>query len=380
MKVIAIVAATLLVAAVSAKIYLHEDFASMDKWVNSEKKSDFGKFVLSSGDFYGDKEINQGIKTSQDAKFYSASRELETEATNEGKDFVVSLSVKHEQGLDCGGGYIKLLPNFDAKAFDGDSEYFMMFGPDQCGSTKRVHLIFNYKGENLLWKKQPRYPDDKLTHVYTVVVKPDNTYALYIDQEQKESGNLEDDWDFLKPKEIDDPSDKKPADWVDEAQIADPEDKKPEDWDDEPAEIKDADASKPDDWDDEEDGEWEAPMVPNPKYKGEWKPKMIPNPEYKGVWAPKKIANPDYVADDKLYQIQKPVKNVGIDIWQVKSGSIFDNIIVGDSLEEVNAIVDKTWKATKDAEKAAFDAQEEAAKKAADEAKANDDEDDKEDL
>jgi hypothetical protein len=28
------------------------------------------------------------------------------------------------------------------------------------------------------------------------------------------------------------------------------------------------------DWDDEDDGEWEAPTVPNPEYKGEWKPKM----------------------------------------------------------------------------------------------------------
>ena len=28
------------------------------------------------------------------------------------------------------------------------------------------------------------------------------------------------------------------------------------------------------DWDDEDDGEWEAPTIPNPEYKGEWKPKM----------------------------------------------------------------------------------------------------------
>lgn len=28
------------------------------------------------------------------------------------------------------------------------------------------------------------------------------------------------------------------------------------------------------DWDDEDDGEWEAPTIPNPEYKGEWKAKM----------------------------------------------------------------------------------------------------------
>lgn len=300
-----LVALLCIAAAVNAKVYFHEPFDSKDKWVDSGKKSDYGKFVLSSGDFYGDKSINQGLKTSEDAHFYASSVEIPTEVSNEGKPFVVSLSVKHEQGLDCGGGYIKLLPAFNPKEFSGDSEYFMMFGPDQCGYTKKVHIIFNYKGNNLLWKKEPRYPDDKLTHVYTVLVNPDNTYEFYIDQEKKESGKLEDDWKFLEAKEIDDPNDKKPSDWVDDAEMDDPEDKKPSDWDSEPAQVADPDAKKPDDWDTEEDGEWEAPMIPNPKHKGEWRPKRIPNPAYKGTWKPKQIPNPKYEQDDKLYLIDR---------------------------------------------------------------------------
>jgi len=261
--------------------------------------------------------------------------------------------VKHEQGIDCGGGYIKIMPKMEPTEFHGDTEYHMMFGPDICGYTKKVHLIFNYKGENLLWKKEPRAPDDKLNHVYTVAVHPDNTYEFYLDGEKKESGKLDEDWSFLKPKEIDDPSDKKPADWVDDSQMDDPDDKKPGDWDDEPATTNDPDAKKPEDWDEGEDGEWEAPTIPNPKHKGDWHPKRIANTAYKGVWKAKQIANPEYEADEKLHKIRKPLTHVGIDIWQVKSGTIFDNIIIGDNLEEVNAIVDKTWKATKDAEKAA---------------------------
>jgi len=351
-----------LASAANAKIFLNENFDNDAAWATSGK-TDIGAMKLSSGDFSGDKEINQGYKTSEDAKFYATSRKVDA-VTNKGTDFVVSLSVKHEQGLDCGGGYVKLFGDTEAAKFDGDTQYHLMFGPDQCGSSKKVHIIFSYKGENLLWKKEPRYPDDKLTHVYTVAVKPDNTYEFFIDQEKKESGNLVDDWAFLAPKEIDDPSDIKPTTWVDEAQMADPEDKKPEDFDSEPKEIADPNAEKPDDWDTEEDGEWEAPQVPNPAFKGEWSPKMIPNPEYKGVWAPAQMANPKYESDEELYLIRKPIENVGIDVWQVKSGSIFDNIIIGDSLEEVNAIVDKTWKATKDAEKAAFDEKEAAAKAA----------------
>ena len=345
------------------KIYFHETFDTKDKWVSSVYKDDYGRFELSSGEFYGDKKANQGLKTAENAHFYAASRKLDEPVNNDGKDFVVSLSVKHEQGLDCGGGYIKLLPEMDPKRFHGESEYYMMFGPDQCGYTRKVHIIFNYKGENLLWKKEPRYPDDKLTHVYTVVVKSDNTYEFFIDMEKKESGKLEEDWKFLKPREIDDPTDKKPDDWVDVADMDDPDDKKPADWDNEPATVADPDAKQPEDWNDEEDGEWQHPTIPNPKYKGTWKPKKIPNPKYKGQWKPRQIANPDFKEDAKMYAMSKPIQHVGIDVWQVKAGSIFDDIIIGDNLEEVNALVEKTWKATKDAEKKAFDEKEAAAKK-----------------
>jgi len=372
--VIVIVAALLCVA--HATVHFHEDFANLNRWVQSEKKDDYGKATLSSGEFSGDTQISHGLKTSQDAKFYAISAELPTGVTNDGKDLVISMSVKHEQGLDCGGGYLKFLPQLDPKAFHGESEYHLMFGPDQCGYNKRVHVIFGYKGENLLWKKEPKYPDDKLTHVYTLRVTPDNKYEMYIDQELKESGSLEQDWNFLKPKLIDDPSEKKPSDWVDNAQIDDPEDKKPEDWDNEPATVVDPEAKKPDDWDDEEDGAWEAPQIPNPKAKGSWRARRIPNPAYKGEWKPKQIDNPDYSPDDKLHLIRKPIKHVGLDVWQVKSGSIFDNIILGDDLAEVNAIVDKTWKAIKDAEKKA----EEDLKKAQDEKKAEEKTEEKEDL
>jgi calreticulin len=361
-------------------IYYQETFdAGMDNWVQSAKKSDYGKFVLSSGDFYGDKKINQGIKTSQDAKFYAISAPVGT-ITNENKDLVVSMQVKHEQGIDCGGGYIKLLSNLEPKELHGDSEYWMMFGPDVCGYTRKVHLIINYKGTNHLWKKEPRVPDDKFTHVYTVVIHPDNTYEFYLDEEKKESGKIEDDWSILKPKQIDDPSDSKPSDWVDQAQMDDPDDKKPEDWDNEPDTIPDPDAKQPEDWDESEDGKWEPPTIQNPKAKGEWHPKRIPNPKYKGVWKAKQIPNPEYVDDKNLYQTPKPLTHVAIDVWQVKSGTIFDNIIIGDNLEEVNAIVEKTWKATKDAEKKAHDDKNKSEEKKEDEHAGHDHEEDKEEL
>jgi len=52
-------------------------------------------------------------------------------------------------------------------------------GPDICGpGTKKVHVIFSYKDKNLLINKDIRCKDDIYTHLYTLIVKPDNTYKV----------------------------------------------------------------------------------------------------------------------------------------------------------------------------------------------------------
>jgi len=201
-------------------------------------------------------------------------------------------------------------------------------------------------------KKDIKCETDEFTHLYTLIVRPDNTYEVLIDQKQVAKGSLKEDFDMLPPKEIKDPNAKKPSDWVDEKSIPDPEDKKPAGWDDTPAEIPDPDAKKPDDWDDELDGEWEAPMIDNPEFKGEWKPKMIPNPAYKGEWIHPVVPNPDYVDDDNLYAYASN-KFVGIEIWQVKAGTIFDNVLVTDDVDEATKVAEIT-KQLQEAEQKAF--------------------------
>jgi len=340
----------------SATTHFKEEFDAdwAGRWVQSnfkEAEGTRGDFVRSHGKFYGDAEADQGVQTSQDARFYAYTAAF-PKFSNEGKDLIVQYTVKHEQKIDCGGGYIKLLPStVDQKEFNGDSVYNIMFGPDICGSaTKRVHLIFNYNGKNHLLKKNVPAESDEFTHLYTLILHPDNTYEIQIDQKEVAKGSLKEDWDMLEPKMIKDPSAKKPEDWVDAKEIADPEDKKPEGWDDIPAQIADPDAKKPEDWDDELDGEWEAPQIANPEYKGEWAPKMIPNPAYKGEWIHPEIPNPAYKDDDNIY-LYKDTGAVGFELWQVKSGTIFDNILVTDSLEEANAHAEATWAKTTKGEK-----------------------------
>jgi len=309
------------------------------------------------------------LKTSEDARFYAISAKF-AEFSNEGKNLVLQFSVSNSQSLDCGGGYIKLLPaGFEQGGFNGETGYHIMFGPDICGSTKRTHVILSQGTENFLLNKEIRAETDVYTHVYTLIIRPDNTYVVKIDGEEKQTGTIEDDWSILPPKQIADPSKSKPTDWVDEKRIADPTDVKPADWDEQPAEMADPDAKKPDDWDDDLDGDWVAPTIPNSDYRGEWRARTIENPAYIGEWEHPQIDNPEYKPNPNLYKYS--FGGLGIEIWQVKSGTVFGNFLVTDSEsaaeEAVTSILSYVAeeKAAKEKKDAAARAEAEAAKAAA---------------
>uniref|UniRef100_A0A804UCX5 Calreticulin n=1 Tax=Zea mays TaxID=4577 RepID=A0A804UCX5_MAIZE len=296
------------VAAVAGEVFFQEKFEDgwESRWVKSEWKKDenmAGEWNHTSGKWNGDAE-DKGIQTSEDYRFYAISAEY-PEFSNKDKTLVLQFSVKHEQKLDCGGGYVKLLGggDVDQKKFGGDT-----------------------------------------------------SYSILIDNEDKQTGSIYEHWDILPPKKIKDPEAKKPEDWDDKEYIPDPEDKKPEDWDD------------------EEDGEWTAPTIPNPEYKGPWKQKKIKNPNYQGKWKAPMIDNPDFKDDPYIYAFDS-LKYIGIELWQVKSGTLFDNIIITDDPALAKTFAEETWGKHKEAEKAAFD-EAEKKKEEEDAAKGGDDEDD----
>jgi calnexin len=274
--------------------------------------------------------------------------------------------------------------------FSNTSPYVVMFGPDKCGHTNKVHFIVNHKNpktgeyEEKHMNAPPAAKIAKTSELYTLIVNPNNTFAIKVNGEQVKEGSLLEDFTpaFNPPKEIDDEKDTKPADWVDESRIPDPEAKKPEDWDedapfevvdetatkpedwleDEPLTIPDPEAVKPEDWDDEEDGDWIAPAVPNPKcdevsgcgpwekpmvknpaYKGKWTAPYIDNPAYKGVWAPRKIKNPNYF-EDKTPANLEPMGAIGFEIWTMQNDILFDNIYIGHSIADAEKFAEESWK------------------------------------
>ena len=356
MSVAAIALASL--ASVAAEVYFEEDFSGAweKNWVTGAPEGkEMGKWAVSPGKWFVDEEVNKGLQVTEDMRFHSITAKMPKKASSKKKDLVLQFSVKVEnhQYAFCGGGYIKLMgEGLKQETFGGDDAYHVMFGPDLCGyDVSHIQAIFGHKGENLLKteKISLEYSDkNEFTHLYTLHIKPDGTYEIFFDLESKASGKMVEDWGF--PKEtIDDATDKKPDDWVDETEIDDPEDKKPAGYDDIPAQIADPDATKPEDWDDEDDGEWEPPLIDNPEFKGEFMAKKIENPAYKGEWSPKQIANKDYVKGEQLAAFD--AKYIGYELWIVNNGTIFDNILVTDDIAYAKAQGEKLWRPTSKGEK-----------------------------
>ncbi|RDW77097.1 putative calcium-binding protein cnx1 [Coleophoma cylindrospora] len=351
-----------------------------------------GEWAVEEPTVYKGMEGDKGLVVKNAAAHHAISAKFPKKIDNKGKTLVVQYEVKLQNGLECGGAYLKLLRDNKAlhqEEFSNVSPYVIMFGPDKCGTTNKVHFIVNHKNpktgkyEEKHLASAPAARIVKTTELYTLIVHPNNTYIIKLNNEQVKEGSLLEDFSpaFNPEKEIDDVKDTKPATWVDEARITDPEAKKPEDWDEEapfeivdeaatmpedwlesePLTVPDPEAEKPEDWDDEEDGDWVAPTVPNPKcndvsgcgkwekpmtknpaYKGKWTAPLIDNPAYKGVWAPRKIKNPDYY-EDKTPANFEPMGAIGFEIWTMQNNILFDNIYIGHSVEDAAKLAEESF-------------------------------------
>merc|ERR1712218_196982 len=94
---------------------------------------------------------------------------------------------------------------------------------------------------------------------------------------------------------------------------------------------------------------WEPPKISNPAYKGKWHAPKIDNPAYKGVWKAKQIPNPNFFVDESPAILPK-IDAVGIDIWTMSRGIIFDNIAISVDVAKAKAFADQTFKVRKEIE------------------------------
>ncbi|XP_026326418.1 calnexin [Hyposmocoma kahamanoa] len=379
------------------KVYLAEHFdneeAFKKKWIKSEAKKQGVDENIAKYD--GKWEIQApsrkilkddlGLVLTTEAKHAAISTLLDKPFEFKDKPLVVQYEVTMQEGQNCGGAYIKLLSKgtdtkADLRKFYDQTPYTIMFGPDKCGNDNKLHFIFRHQNpingtfEEKHSKKPSKRIDefytDKEPHLYTLIVRPDNTFTILVDNKEVNSGSLLEDFTppVNPPEEIDDPEDKKPDDWDEREKIVDPSATKPDDWDedapaqiidsnavkpdgwldDEPEMIPDPEAKKPEDWDEDMDGEWEPPLIDNPAckaaagcgvwmppkianpaYKGLWRAPLIANPNYKGKWTPRRIPNPNYFKDDKPFRMT-PIHAVGFELWSMSPRLLFDNLVITD--------------------------------------------------
>ncbi|XP_028815461.1 calnexin isoform X2 [Denticeps clupeoides] len=396
--------------------YFAESFdrGTLDSWVLSKaKKDDIDEEIAKYDGKWEVEEMkdsklpgDKGLVLKSRAKHHAISGLLLRPFVFNTKPLIVQYEVNFQTGIDCGGAYVKLLsqtPELDLDQFVDKTPYTIMFGPDKCGEDYKLHFIFRHKNPKTgeFEEKHAKKPDsdlrtyytDKKTHLYTLVLNPDNSFEVLIDQTVVNSGNLLNDMTpaVNPPAEIEDPNDQKPEDWDERPKIQDPDAVKPEDWDedapakvqdeeavkpdgwldDEPEYIGDPDALKPEDWDEDMDGEWEAPqvsnpacesapgcgkwerpMIDNPNYKGKWKPPMIDNPNYQGVWKPRKISNPDFFEDLHPFRMSS-FSAVGLELWSMSSDIFFDNFFITDDRNVAERWAEDGWGLKKAAEGAA---------------------------
>ncbi|KAH3672738.1 hypothetical protein WICMUC_004144 [Wickerhamomyces mucosus] len=373
-----------------------DDWSDLWKISRSKRNEEFaynGEWSVEESIAYSAFKNDRGLVLKTPAAHHAISAKLPHEFDNNNNTLALQYEVKTQEGLKCGGAYLKLLNAGsidDNNEFDSDTPYQVMFGPDRCGSNDQIHFIvrrFDKDVEKVIEKHlkfPPRSIRSNISTLYTLIIEPNQNFQIRINGEVVKYGNLLEKGtfqpEFIPPKHILDPEDIKPETWDDRLYILDPDfPNKPDDWDeqqpfyiedpndkipegwliDEPKLVIDENALKPEEWDDEEDGEWIAPSIPNPKCEvgcGIWKPKFIENPKYKGNWVQPEIENPNYQGEwvprsienpnyfeDNPSNLEEKVGYLGFELWSIENNIFFDNIYLGHSIAEAELIGNETF-------------------------------------
>ncbi|RYR16605.1 hypothetical protein Ahy_B04g073638 isoform C [Arachis hypogaea] len=249
---------------------------------------------------------DKGIQTSNDAKHFAISAKI-PEFTYKNRTLVLQYSIKFEQDIKCGGGYIKLLSGFvNQKKFGSDTPYRYMWNRHK---EAPCHILI---------------PGSKLSHQEGPATL-DASYSVLIDNRERDSGSIlktGTEGNTLKTLMM--------------------------------SNLRDMIQSQP------LKTRMKRKMVSggHQKYqirhtKDHGKERKSRTLTTKGSGKTPWIGNPEFEDDPDLY-VLKPIQYVGIEVWQVKGGSVFDNILICDDPDYARQVVDEVF-ANREIEKEAFE-------------------------
>jgi hypothetical protein len=113
------------------------------------------------------------------------------------KTLVLQYEMRAQFRYRCLTAGIKLFsdPQFDPSTLTNETEYTILFGPDVCAFSRvAFELGFRNPDTNRIeihnFTDSPPAPKDRKTHLFTLIIRPDATFSILIDTEQKKEGNL----------------------------------------------------------------------------------------------------------------------------------------------------------------------------------------------
>ena len=135
-----------------------------------------------------DERIDYGLLLPREAQRYAAAASLGSVVSlSDDEPLIIAYEVTLQQGLECGGAYIKM---FDETvvidAVSPASPYTLMFGPDKCGGSGKVHLIFRVRNpiDGTVEEKHMIGADkmdgkwDNLVHLYVLKLQGNGTFEV----------------------------------------------------------------------------------------------------------------------------------------------------------------------------------------------------------
>ncbi|XP_016341777.1 calnexin [Sinocyclocheilus anshuiensis] len=146
---------------------------------------------------------NRGLVLKSPGEHHAISAYLKKTYHFTDKPLCLQYEVFFPKGVDCGGAYIKLLSHSDdlcLSRFSDATPYTIMFGPDKCGSSHKIHFIFRHRNPvtGTYEEKHARQPEldlsdyftDQRPHLYTLNVYPDGSFEILVDLTLINKGSL----------------------------------------------------------------------------------------------------------------------------------------------------------------------------------------------
>ncbi|XP_043112692.1 calnexin isoform X2 [Puntigrus tetrazona] len=149
---------------------------------------------------------NRGLVLKSPGKHHAISAYLQKTFHFTDRPLCLQYEVFFQKAVDCGGAYVKLLSHSEdlrLSQFSDSTPYTVMFGPDKCGSSHKIHFILGRRDPvtGTYEEKHAPQPEtdlseyftDQRPHLYTLNLYPDDTFEILVDLTLINKGSVSED-------------------------------------------------------------------------------------------------------------------------------------------------------------------------------------------